>query len=73
MGVYERSLERILDAQVKRLIDDISWVNNKIAMLGDSDEDEIERRLLSLMRSYMIKDLELLTAYRLDRREAEGS
>lgn len=73
MSSYHRSLERILDVQVKRLIDEISWVNNKIAMLSDSDEDEVERRLLSVMRSYMIKDLELLTSYKLERREAESS
>lgn len=66
-----RSLERIVDFEVKRLLSDLSWVEYRLALLGGSEEDEIERRLLNVLRRNIVKDLELLLAYR-DRRSEEA-
>ncbi len=61
---FEKSLDRILDFQVKRLLSDLSWVEYKLALLGGSEEDEVERRLLSILKKSIISDLELLLSYK---------
>ncbi|MDM7275791.1 MAG: hypothetical protein P3X22_006740 [Thermoprotei archaeon] len=63
-GAFEKSLDRILDFQVKRLLSDLSWVEYKLALLGGSEEDEVERRLLSILKKSIISDLELLLSYK---------
>ncbi|MFZ8794812.1 MAG: hypothetical protein ACO2O2_13155 [Acidilobaceae archaeon] len=59
-----RSLERIVDFEVKRLLSDLSWVEYRLALLGGSEEDEIERRLLNVLRRNIVRDLELLLSYK---------
>ncbi|MFN4046158.1 MAG: hypothetical protein ACK4H7_02315 [Acidilobaceae archaeon] len=61
---FEKSLDRILDFQVKRLLSDLSWVEYKLALLGGSEEDEVERKLLSILKKSIISDLELLLSYK---------
>lgn len=60
----EKSVERIVDLEVKRLLSDLSWVEYKLALLGGSEEDEIERRLLNVLKKSILKDLELLLSYK---------
>ncbi|MCC6045034.1 MAG: hypothetical protein RRE21_06315 [Desulfurococcales archaeon] len=59
-----RSLERIVDFEVKKLLSDLSWVEYRLALLGGSEEDEIERRLLNVLRRNIVRDLELLLSYK---------
>lgn len=61
---FQRSLDRIVDEQVKRLLADLSWVNYRLAALQNGEEDEVERRLLNIIKSNMVKDLELLMAFK---------
>ncbi|MCS7106881.1 MAG: hypothetical protein NZ902_02090 [Acidilobaceae archaeon] len=61
---FRESLDRIVDEQVKKLLADLNWVNYKLAMLRDGEEDEVERRLLMVIKSNMMKDLELLMSFR---------
>ena len=64
-----RSLERIVDFEVKKLLSDLSWVEYRLALLGGSEEDEIERRLLNVLRRNIVRDLELLLSYKGKRSE----
>jgi hypothetical protein len=64
-----RSLERIVDFEVKKLLSDLSWVEYRLALLGGSEEDEIERRLLNVLRRNIVRDLELLLSYKGGRSE----
>ncbi len=67
-----KSLDRIVDFEVKKLLSDLSWVEYRLALLGGSEEDEIERRLLNVLKRSIVKDLELLISYR-DERLGEAS
>jgi len=72
----EKSLDRIVDFEVKKLLSDLSWVEYRLAVLGGSEEDEVERRLLSVLKKSIVRDLELLLSYREDSRrssEAQAS
>jgi len=60
----EKSLDRIVDFEVKKLLSDLSWVEYRLAVLGGSEEDEVERRLLSVLKKSIVRDLELLLSYR---------
>jgi len=46
------------------LLSDLSWVEYRLALLGGSEEDEIERRLLNVLRRNIVRDLELLLSYK---------
>ncbi|MEM1873215.1 MAG: hypothetical protein QXS85_05520 [Acidilobaceae archaeon] len=59
-----RSLSVVVDDQVKRILSDISWIEYRLSVLGDSEEDQIERRLLSILKNSLVKDLESLLAFR---------
>ncbi len=60
----DRSLDRIFDFEVKRLLSDLSWVEYRLALLGGSEEDEVERKLLNILKKSIVKDLELLLSHR---------
>jgi hypothetical protein len=53
-----------MDFEVKKLLSDLSWVEYRLALLGGSEEDEIERRLLNVLRRNIVRDLELLLSYK---------
>jgi len=61
---FSESLDRIIDGQVKKLLSDLSWVNYKLALLSNNDEDEVERKLLNVLKNSIVKDLELLISYK---------
>lgn len=69
----EESLSRIVDFEVKKLLSDLSWVEYRLALLGGSEEDEIERRLLGVLKKSILRDLELLLSHRDNSRRARDS
>ena len=69
----DRALNRIVDFEIKKLLSDLSWVEYRLALLGGSEEDEIERRLLNVLKKSIVRDLELLLSHRSKQREAQAS
>ncbi|MFZ8795629.1 MAG: hypothetical protein ACO2O2_17350 [Acidilobaceae archaeon] len=69
----DRTLDRIVDFEIKKLLSDLSWVEYRLALLGGSEEDEIERRLLNVLKKSIVRDLELLLSHRSKQREAQAS
>jgi hypothetical protein len=69
----DRTLDRIVDFEIKKLLSDLSWVEYRLALLGGSEEDEIERRLLNVLKKSIVRDLELLLSHRSKQREAQVS
>jgi hypothetical protein len=69
----DRTLDRIVDFEIKKLLSDLSWVEYRLALLGGSEEDEIERRLLNVLKKTIVRDLELLLSHRSKQREAQAS
>jgi hypothetical protein len=69
----DRALDRIVDFEIKKLLSDLSWVEYRLALLGGSEEDEIERRLLNVLKKSIVRDLELLLSHRSKQREAQAS
>ena len=67
----DRTLDRIVDFEIKKLLSDLSWVEYRLALLGGSEEDEIERRLLNVLKKSIVRDLELLLSHK--QREAQAS
>lgn len=71
-----RSISVVVEDQVKRLLSDINWIDYRLTILGDSEEDKIEKKLLSILKMNLVKDLESLLAfksngYRLRERDRE--
>ncbi len=69
----DRTLDRIVDFEIKKLLSDLSWVEYRLALLGGSEEDEIERRLLNVLKKSIVRDLELLLSHKSKQREAQAS
>ena len=69
----DRTLDRIVDFEIKKLLSDLSWVEYRLALLGGSEEDEIERRLLNVLKKTIVRDLELLLSHKSKQREAQAS
>jgi hypothetical protein len=69
----DRTLDRIVDFEIKKLLSDLSWVEYRLALLGGSEEDEIERRLLNVLKKSIVRDLELLLSHRSKQRGAQAS
>ncbi len=53
----------VFEREIRRLVDEIASIDARLAELGDSEEDEIERTLLSALRRHLINDLRELGGF----------
>jgi hypothetical protein len=56
-GVLEQSINGVLESEVNRLVNEIAWIDGRIADLGDGEEDLVEKKLLKILRRHLMRDL----------------
>jgi len=61
--ILAEKIESIFSREIEKLVDRITWIDSRLASLGDSEEDQIERILLSALRKHLIADLRELGGF----------
>lgn len=69
--VFEASLSHIINAEIEKLVDEIAWIDSRLLELGDDDESRIERKLLTVLRRHLLRDLYDLAGFVWDEAEPE--
>ncbi|MEM0339985.1 MAG: hypothetical protein QXN05_00965 [Acidilobaceae archaeon] len=59
-----KNVSTVVEDQVRKILSDISWIDYRLATLGNSEEDQIERKLLNILKTSLLKDLESLLAFK---------
>ena len=62
--ILDERISRIFSWEIQRLVDEISWVDKRLAELDESnDEERVERILLEALRRHLIADLRELGGF----------
>jgi len=61
--VLAERINSVFDREIRRLVAEIAWVDDRLASLGDSEEDEIERTLLRALRRHLMSELRELSGF----------
>ncbi len=59
----EARINSIINREVDRLVNEIAWIDSRLLELGESDEDEIEKKLLRILRRHLMHDLYELVGF----------
>lgn len=62
-SVIDEKVSRIFSYEIQRIVDEIAWVDRRLAELGDDDESRAERILLEALRRHLINDLRELGGF----------
>lgn len=61
--VLAERIESVFDREIRRLVNEISWIDSRLAGLGDGEEDRIERILLEALRRHLLRDLREMAGF----------
>lgn len=61
--VFAERIESVFDREIRRLVNEIANIDSRLAQLGESEEDKIERILLQALRRHLIEDLRELAGF----------
>jgi len=61
--ILAEKIESIFAREIEKLVDRITWIDSRLASLGDSEEDQIEKILLGALRKHLIADLRELGGF----------
>ncbi len=56
-------ISRIFAREIEKLVDEIYWVDSRLAELGDDDESMAERIILNALRKHLVNDLRALGGF----------
>ncbi|MCE4619962.1 MAG: hypothetical protein F7C33_02960 [Desulfurococcales archaeon] len=63
-AILDERISRIFSWEIQRLVDEISWVDKRLAELDENnDEGRVERILLEALRRHLIADLRELGGF----------
>lgn len=62
-GLLQESINRIIDAEIEKLVNEIAWIDARILELGEDDESIIEKKLLQVLRRHLMRDLYTLAGF----------
>ena len=62
-GSIDYKINGILEREVSRIVDEIAFIDMRLAELGDSDEDRAERILLEILRRHLVSDLREIAGF----------
>jgi len=60
---FEYRLHNLVNREVERLVNEIAWIDSRLLELGETDEDEVEKRLLKILRKHLMRDLYELVGF----------
>ncbi len=61
--VLSERIESVFDREIRRLVNEISWIDARLATLGDGEEDRIEKILLEALRRHLLSDLREMAGF----------
>ncbi len=61
--ILAERIESVFDREIRRLVNEIALIDSRLAQLGDTEEDEIERILLRALRKHLVGDLRELAGF----------
>lgn len=70
-SLFHESVNRIIDSEIEKLVNEIAWIDARILELGDDDESAIEKKLLQILRKHLMRDLYTLAGFVWDEEEVE--
>ena len=60
---FESGVNSIIASEINKLVDEIAWIDSRLASLDNSEESEAERKLLTILRKHLVKDLYELSGF----------
>ena len=69
-GSLDSKINRVLDSEVHKIVEEIVYIDKRLSELGDGEEDEAERVLLTILRRHLINDLMEIAGF-IDEHEME--
>jgi len=61
--ILTEKINSIFAREIEKIVGRIQWIDMRLASLGDSEEDQVERILLSALRRHLIDDLRELGGF----------
>lgn len=61
--ILSEKINSVFAREIERIVERIAWIDARLAQLGDTEEDEIERILLGALRRHLVSDLRELGGF----------
>ncbi len=61
----------LIDREIERIVNEIAWIDGRLLELDDSEEAEVERKLLLALRRHLMRDLYELAGFVWEEPEVE--
>ncbi len=60
---FEEKITRVFSAEIQRIVDEIMWIDKRLALMGDDEESRAEKILLKALRKHLVEDLRALGGF----------
>ncbi|MCE4601969.1 MAG: hypothetical protein F7B18_02170 [Desulfurococcales archaeon] len=65
-SMIDHKIDGMLEREVSKLVEEITFIDRRLAELGDGEEDRAERILLKILRNYLVNDLREIAGFSSD-------
>ena len=65
-SIIDHKIDGMLEREVSKLVEEITFIDRRLAELGDGEEDRAERILLKILRNYLVNDLREIAGFSSD-------
>lgn len=62
-SLIDHKIDSALEREVSKLVEEITFIDMRLAELGDGDEDRAERILLKILRNHLLSDLREIAGF----------